>query len=297
MKPLIVIFLTFSILLCSSCSKSHSSDTSSDVDSSSGVNSVSSSSYQQQVDVVPLMPCFRTYFVYETFADINKDITEKGTDAFYYVLPKNLGGMIPLTENNSAERKKELAVAFSGYTYIPKYGDDTAIFVDSITMEIPASACFDEFYTLDYHSQFDMATEFTYIVRIETPDGDGSNYACVKVCHKTDSGKQHREYWFNDKSEVREFLVDGKKVEGIVDDLEIRLVVDDDTYIIMSFNLDLKNPYEIRLPTDRQLRELSMELYSGEWLSKISFEKINLWNSDDCENLKHESEVIIPYEQ
>lgn len=289
LRKIALVLLLTSVIICASCvDGSDLTSRSSEIPSDSNAS----------ITISALRSCFKDCFAYDTFADINNDLCEKGVEAFYEVLPENLGALIPLTDNNSAERKLELARAFSGYTYIPKYGDTTAIIVDSIQMEIPSSACYDEYYSGNYQPQFNLNTTFTYIVKVETPDGDGSNYACVNIIHKKDCGTKCRESWQSDINQAKDFLVGGSAVEGIVKNngLDIQLVVDTNTVINMAFDINLNYPYSFdHHNSDKHKRELSQELYSGEWLTKISFEKIDLWDINGYEYLKYESEVKIPY--
>ncbi len=242
-------------------------------------DTTSSSSSNSHISVSQLMPCFRDCFQYNSFADIKNCFSENGVDEFFEIdIPE---GRIPVTEKNSADRKKEIAAAFSGYTYAPYYDGKEVAVIKPIVVEIPARECSREYYNMQEDTDgYYRYTSFIYYVSVDTSDGINTNYGLIKTIH----GKARKEAYLKsyreskDITEVKQFALREKTVDCIpLNSLEYVIDYDDDTVIHISFDINLNYPYEFIDSAKSELytRPMSQEFYSGEWLSKLSFKRID----------------------
>ncbi len=254
-------------------------------------------------NATPLDP-FCGYFVFSSFEEIGENYRLNRADIFYKTTDET-NGYKTVTESISAARKSELSDVFPGYTYIPCYEGKPLKIVqsESIAVRIPsfASLCVNDA-TSCASNGVRSYTEFRYMVAFEWQDG-GRSYAYVYTVHGEkalrdwyiapmyDVGLDHRHTKYMD-GKNREWAVTQHKTNSSSIQLPSYLFkYDEKTLVAMSFSLDALEIYEQDFDSSKYPDHIVPDvLYSSDWLSKLSFKRIDFDKGFELEYLQNDNQ-------
>ncbi len=219
-------------------------------------NSVSdgNSSIQENNNPMPPIMYFWNYVHFDDFEHLTQAYSEQGASA----LINPVAGLTP-DDVQIEKRKNEISAAFPGFTYIPCYNGSLPLFEKGVTVTVDSA-----------NSAF-----FKYAVAFDTLNDDCENYAFVCVLHGKDAKESVLNNWVSEPDKPwKEQLQSIEANEGtlrcvIQNNVTYFFDYDESTLIIITFRIAEVGGYE------SYIGDISGEIENGDWLSKLSFKRID----------------------